>query len=440
MADIEAICSGARHAALVLAPMSLKERNDALEAMAFAIEAKSAKILEANAADLKAAEAALASGEMSQSVFKRLALNEAKIGEMARGIRAVAALSDPLGSISYATLLDDGLRLVRVGCPLGVIAAIFESRPDALVQIASLCVKSGNVAILKGGREAIHSNRKLTEVLRQAISKAGNIPADAIQQVEAREDIAALLSRDDSIDLIIPRGSNEFVAHIKEHSRIPVLGHADGICHIYVDKAADIEMAINLAVDSKTQYVAVCNAIETMLVHRDVALDFLPRVAEALMARGVEVRGCELTRKILPEAVVAKELDWKSEYLDLILSIRVVAGPEDAIAHINNYGSHPTEAIVTKDEGIARLFLDRVDAASVMWNASTRFADGYRFGLGAEVGIATDKIHARGPVGLEGLTIYKYQLIGDGHVVSDYSGENAKPFLHRPLPLGDEAQ
>lgn len=440
MADIDAICSAARHAALALAPMSLKERNDALEAMAFALETESAEIIEANTADLKTAEAAIASGEMSQPVFKRLVLSEAKIGEMARGIRAVAVLSDPLGRISYATLLDEGLRLVRMACPLGVIAAIFESRPDALVQIASLCVKSGNVAILKGGREALHSNRKLTEVLRRAISKTGNVPADAIQQVEAREDIAALLSRDDSIDLIIPRGSNEFVAHIKAHSRIPVLGHADGICHLYVDKTADIEMAVNIAVDSKTQYVAVCNAIETMLVHRDVAADFLPRAAEALRARGVEIRGCELTQEILSDAVPATEADWKSEYLDLILSVRVVEGLEEAIGHINHYGSQHTEAIVTADEGAARLFLDRVDAASVMWNASTRFADGYRFGLGAEVGIATDKIHARGPVGLEGLTIYKYQLIGEGQVVSDYSGENAKPFLHRPLPLSDDAK
>jgi len=419
--------------------MSLKVRNDALEAMAFALEAESAEIIEANAADLKVAEAAVASGEMSQSVFKRLELSEEKIGEMARGIRVVAVLSDPLGRISNATLLDEGLRLVRVACPLGVIAAIFESRPDALVQIASLCVKSGNVAILKGGREAFHSNRKLTEILRRANSKTGIVPADVIQQVEEREDIAALLSRDDSIDLIIPRGSNEFVAHIKTHSRIPVLGHADGICHLYVDKSANIEMAVNIAVDSKTQYVAVCNAIETMLVHRDVAADFLPRAAEALRARGVEIRGCELTREILPDAGTATEVDWESEYLDLILSVRVVEDLDDAIGHIDHYGSRHTEAIVSADEGTARLFLDRVDAASVMWNASTRFADGYRFGLGAEVGISTDKIHARGPVGLEGLTIYKYQLTGEGHVVSDYSGTNAKPFLHSPLPLADDA-
>ena len=439
MANVDAICLAARRAALAMAPMSLKVRNDALEAMAFALEAESAEIIEANAADLKVAEAAVASGEMSQSVFKRLELSEEKIGEMARGIRVVAVLSDPLGRISNATLLDEGLRLVRVACPLGVIAAIFESRPDALVQIASLCVKSGNVAILKGGREAFHSNRKLTEILRRANSKTGIVPADVIQQVEEREDIAALLSRDDSIDLIIPRGSNEFVAHIKTHSRIPVLGHADGICHLYVDKSVNIEMAVNIAVDSKTQYVAVCNAIETMLVHRDVAADFLPRAAEALRARGVEIRGCELTREILPDAGTATEVDWESEYLDLILSVRVVEDLDDAIGHIDHYGSRHTEAIVSADAGTARLFLDRVDAASVMWNASTRFADGYRFGLGAEVGISTDKIHARGPVGLEGLTIYKYQLTGEGHVVSDYSGTNAKPFLHSPLPLADDA-
>ncbi len=431
MADIDAICAAAREAALALAPMPEETRNSALEAMAAALEAESEAITSANAADVAAAEKAVAAGEMGEPLLKRLTVTGAKVGEMARGVRAVAALPDPVGRTSFGMLMDEGLRLTRVACPLGVVAAIFESRPDALVQIASLCVKSGNAVILKGGREALQSNRALVDILRRAISD--HVPENAVQQVEAREDVAALLSRDESIDMIIPRGSNEFVAHIKEHSRIPVLGHADGICHLFVDRAADIEMAVNLTVDSKTQYVAVCNAIETLLVHREAAARFLPVAAKALRDKGVELRGCERTPKIIADVAVATEEDWTSEYLDKIIAIRVVDDLDEAIAHINKYGSRHTEAIVTSDEAAARAFLQRVDAATVMWNASTRFADGYRFGLGAEVGIATDKIHARGPVGLEGLVIYKYHLIGEGQMVSDYEGEGARPFLHRPI-------
>ena len=444
MADIDAICAAAREAALVLAPLPEGERNAALASMADAIEREASAILEANAADLAAAEKAVAAGEMSGPILKRLALSGEKVREIARGVRAVAALPDPVGAADFAMLLDEGLRLRRVACPLGVIAAIFESRPDALVQIAPLCVKSGNAVILKGGREALMSNRKLTEILRGAISESGPVPADAIQQVEAREDVTALLSRDGDIDLIVPRGSNEFVSYIKAHSRIPVLGHADGICHLYVDSSADVDMAVRLAVDSKTQYVAVCNAIETLLVHREAAAAFLPKAAAALREKGVELRGCDRTREILSDVArpaagipAATEEDWKTEYLDLILAVRVVDDLEEAIAHINRYGSRHTEAIAAADEAAARAFMDRVDAASVMWNASTRFADGYRFGLGAEVGIATDKIHARGPVGLEGLVIYKYRLIGDGHTVAEYEGPGARPFLHRPLPLDE---
>jgi glutamate-5-semialdehyde dehydrogenase len=438
MADIDAICAEAREAALALAPLPEGERNAALAAMADAIEREAGAILEANASDVAAAEKAVAAGEMSEPILKRLALSGEKIGEIARGVRAVAALPDPVGAADFAMLLDEGLRLRRVACPLGVIAAIFESRPDALVQIASLCVKSGNAVILKGGREAVMSNRKLTEVLRGAVSEKSRVPSDAVQQVEAREDAAALLSRDGDIDLIVPRGSNEFVSYIKEHSRIPVLGHADGICHLYVDGSADVDMAVALAVDSKTQYVAVCNAIETLLVHKGAAEAFLPKAAAALREKGVELRGCERTREILSDVAHATEEDWKTEYLDLILAVRVVDDLDEAIAHINRYGSRHTEAIAAGDEAAARAFMDRVDAASVMWNASTRFADGYRFGLGAEVGISTDKIHARGPVGLEGLVIYKYQVIGGGHTVADYDGPGARAFLHRPLPLDEK--
>lgn len=437
MSDIDAICLAARSAALALAPLTNEVRNRALAAMADAIEENSGAILEANAEDAAAAEPLVASGEMSEPLLRRLELSERKVAQMAEGVRAVAELPDPLGVARLATLLDEELTLRRVTCPLGVVAAVFESRPDALVQIASLCIKSGNAAILKGGREAAHTNRLMTGLLRDAASSTGEVPADSLQIVEAREDVQALLSRDDAVDLLIPRGSNEFVRYIKEHSNIPVLGHADGICHLYVDEAADTEMAVRLAFDAKTQYPAVCNAIETLLVHEKKAGEFLPRAAEALAEKDVAIRGCDATRAILASAGAATEEDWGTEYLDLILSVRVVESLAQAVDHINRYGSRHTDAIVTADEAAARTFLARVDAASVMWNASTRLADGFRYGFGAEVGIATDKIHARGPVGLEGLVTYKYQLEGNGHLVSDYEGADARSFLHRPIPLSE---
>lgn len=435
MANIDQICTDARGAALALAPLEDGARNDALLAMADAIERDAAKILEANAADVAAAEETVARGEMSGALLKRLVLDPPKVKGMAEGVRAVAALPDPVGRVTLASLLDNNLTLRRITCPLGVIAAVFEARPDALVQIAALCVKSGNAVILKGGREALHSNRALAALLSEAAASGGKIPAAAVQLVEAREEVDALLSRDDAIDLIIPRGGNDFVRHVKTHSRIPVLGHADGICHLYIDRSADLDMSVALAVDAKTQYPAVCNAIETLLVHEKVAERFLPKIAEALRAKGVELRGCGQTQKIIPDVKPAGEADWSTEYLDLILSVRVVESLDAAISHINRYGSRHTEAIVTTDDDAARAFLSRVDAASVMWNASTRFADGFRYGFGAEVGIATGKIHARGPVGLEGLVTYKYIVEGEGHRVADYDGEGARPFFHRPLPL-----
>ena len=437
MSDIDSICRAARSAALTLAPLSDEVRNRALAAAADVIDENVRRILEANAEDVAEAKPLVASGEMSEPLLKRLELTGGKIAQMADGVRAVAALPDPLGVARMATLLDEELTLRRITCPLGVIAAVFESRPDALVQIASLCLKSGNAAILKGGREAAHTNRLLSELLRGAASSAGEVPADALQLVEAREDVQALLSRDDAVDLLIPRGSNEFVRYIKEHSSIPVLGHADGVCHLYVDEAADTEMAVRLALDAKTQYPAVCNAIETLLVHEKKAGEYLPLVAEALEEKGVAIRGCAATQAILKSAGAANEEDWKTEYLDLIISVRVVESLAQAVDHVNRYGSRHTDAIVTSDEAAARTFLSRVDAASVMWNASTRLADGFRYGFGAEVGIATDKIHARGPVGLEGLVTYKYQIEGNGHLVSDYEGADARAFLHKPLPLNE---
>jgi glutamate-5-semialdehyde dehydrogenase len=336
-----------------------------------------------------------------------------------------------VGVILRGMELDKGLELYKVSCPIGVIGVIFESRPDALVQISALCLKSGNAALLKGGSEAAETNRVLAGIICEATEKAG-IPGGWLSLMETRTDVGEMLGLDDYIDLIVPRGSNEFVRHIMENTQIPVMGHADGICHIYVDKEADLNMAEKICVDSKCQYVAVCNAAETILVHKDVAKDFLPKIKIALDDKNVEIRGCNLTRGVI-EVKEAVEQDWKTEYLDLIVSVKVVDSLEDAISHINSYGSGHTDVIVTADKQRGIQFMDLVDSADVFLNCSSRFSDGFRFGLGAEVGISTEKIHARGPVGMEGLLIYKWRLFGDGHVVADYSGPEGKSFKHRPI-------
>jgi glutamate-5-semialdehyde dehydrogenase len=329
--------------------------------------------------------------------------------------------------------LDAGLELTQVTCPIGVIGAIFESRPDAVPQIASLCWKAGNAVLMKGGAEAQHSNHLLGQLIRAAIASVDERCVDAVQMLATREEVRALLTLDDDIDLFIPRGSNAFVRYIQEHTRVPVLGHAEGLCHVYVDRSADVAQAVAICYDAKVQYPAVCNAIETVLVHRQIAEAFFPLLAAAYRQAGVEMRGCAATRMFLPEIKAATDADWDTEYLDLIVSLRVVESLEEAIAHINRHGSGHTDTIVTQDPAAAAQFLDQVDAATVVHNASTRFADGFRFGKGAEVGISTNKTHARGPVGLEGLVIYKYRLVGNGHVVADYVGAQAKPFTHRPL-------
>ena len=352
----------------------------------------------------------------------------------------MAALPDPLHHVTLATALDDGLTLERVTCPIGVIGVVFESRPDALPQIASLCLKSGNAVVLKGGREAEHSNRILASVIRDAAADAG-IPADWLALLETREDVAALLQADDAVDLIVPRGSSALVRHIQANTRIPVLGHAAGICHVYVDEAADLEKALAVVVDSKVQYPAACNAAETLLVHRAVAGAFLRPLATALESRGVEIRCDRSTRDLLRGAVTseATAADWDTEHGDLVLAVRTVDSLDDAIRHINRHGSRHTETIVTEDRATFDRFFAAVDSAGVFLNASTRFADGFRYGFGAELGISTSKLHPRGPVGLEGLVTYKYRVMGDGHVVATYVGPNAKPFHHRSLPLGDPA-
>jgi glutamate-5-semialdehyde dehydrogenase len=340
-------------------------------------------------------------------------------------------LEDPVGQTISALELDQGLELFKVSCPIGVIGVIFESRPDALVQISSLCLKSGNGVLLKGGSEAARTNRILADLISDATAATG-VPEGWLGLMETRDDVADMLAMDGSIDLIIPRGSNAFVKHIMDNTHIPVLGHADGICHVYLDQQIDDDMAVRIAVDSKIQYVAVCNAAETLLIHQDVAERLLPLLKSALEAKQVEIRGCDQTRQVI-DVLAADEADWQTEYLDYIISIKVVPSMSAALHHINTYGSGHTDVIVTRDKARAIRFMNLVDCADVFWNCSSRFSDGFRFGLGAEVGISTNKIHARGPVGLEGLMIYQWRMIGQGQIVADYSGPDAKPFTHRKL-------
>ena len=418
---IRAIAEKAHVAAREMASLTERRKNAALTAIANALRKNAKRIEEANVADLAAAQG------LAAPLKKRLAFDSKKIIEAARGLLALRALPDPVGRVLSRRELDKGLVLEQVSCPIGVMGVIFESRPDALVQISALCLKSGNAALLKGGSEAARTNRVLADVIATASAKAG-MPEGWMALLETRADVAEMLKLDDLIDLVIPRGSNEFVRHIMDTSRIPVMGHADGLCHVYVDAKADLQMALDIAVDSKTQYVAVCNAAETLLVHQSIAKKFLPKLKE-VFGRKVELRGCERARAIIGCAP-ATEADWGTEYLDYILSVKVVDTLDDAIAHINRYGSRHTDAIVTSNAKAAERFMDQVDSADVFWNASTRFADGYRFGLGAEVGISTSKIHARGPVGLDGLLIYKWKLRGHGDIVAPYA-EGRKVFRHR---------
>ena len=417
----------AKKASILMAATTADAKNKALHAIAQALTANTDKITAANQADLDAA----AAENLAAPLLKRLKFQADKIQEAVDGISSLINLADPVGVTLSAMELDRGLELYKVSSPIGVIGIVFESRPDALVQISSLCLKSGNAVMMKGGSEAAQTNRILSEIIHNAGISAG-LPNGWLTLLEARSDVSDMLKLDKSIDLIIPRGSNEFVRYIMDNTTIPVLGHADGICHVYIDKTADVGMAVSVSVDSKCQYVAVCNAAETLLVHREIADKALPALKTVLEAKGVEIRGCAETRKII-EAKPATEEDWRTEYLDLIISVKIVASMDDAIDHINTFGSGHTDAIVTSDKSRGNRFMDLVDSADVFMNCSTRFADGFRFGLGAEVGISTSKIHARGPVGLEGLMIYKWRLVGEGHVVSDYSGPNGKTYTHKPL-------
>jgi len=410
-----------------MASLSSEVKDSALAAIAQALLANQDAIVAANEKDLALA----GQNKISDVLLKRLRFDKGKIASAAAAIESLIKLDDPVGKTLDATELDEGLELYKVSCPIGVLGIVFESRPDALVQISTLALKSGNAVLLKGGAEAANTNKVLAEIITKASIKAG-LPDGWMALLETRADVKAMLELDDYIDLIIPRGSNAFVKYIMDNTSIPVLGHADGICHVYVGAEADIDMALKIAYDSKCQYAAVCNAMETLLVDEKIAEEFLPRIKELYDKAGVQIRGDKRCREII-DCAAASEQDWHTEYNELIISIKVSAGLDDAIWHINRFGSHHTDAIVTEDEQAARRFMNLVDSAGVFWNCSTRFADGYRYGLGAEVGISTNKIHARGPVGLEGLVIYKWKLLGSGQVVADYSGDKSKPFTHKKM-------
>ncbi len=426
--EVEGIAKSAKSASIQLAVVKTNVKNKALAEIAEALKQNAAEIISANKKDLAAAE----KNNLPAPLLKRLKFDQNKISEVCDGIKTLIKLDDPVGKTLTAMELDKDLKLYKVTCPIGVIGVVFESRPDALVQISTLCLKSGNAVLLKGGSEAAGTNQILADIIARTSEKAG-LPKGWLNLLQTRQDVTEMLAQDDYIDLIIPRGSNEFVRYIMDNTNIPVLGHAEGICHIYVDGQADLDMAVKITVDSKCQYVATCNAVETLLVDSKIAKQFLPKVKMALEKRNVELRGCPKTVAII-DVKPATEEDWSTEYLDYILSIKVVNGLDEAIEHINRYSSAHTDAIVTNNREKAEKFLDLVDSANVLWNCSTRFSDGYRYGLGAEVGISTNKIHARGPVGLEGLVIYKWKLLGTGQIVADYTGPNAKKkFMHKRI-------
>jgi len=422
----------AKDASFTLATLDTDVKDRALKAMADALDANRKRILDANALDVGDAQKAYEKGELSYSMVKRLVVTDEKIDGMIAGIRDVISLKDPVGETMSTLELDDDLILYQIRCPIGVLGVIFESRPDVVPQIMSLCLKSGNAVVFKGGREASNSNAALFDILTEAAYSSG-IPKGSFVLMRSREDVNTILSMDGYIDLLIPRGSNSFVRYIQDNTRIPVLGHAAGICHVYMDEHADMKKGLEVMIDSKIQYPAVCNAVETYLINSKMASEVLGTLDSRLHDAGVEIRADTVAIGMMPHAIPAKDSDWDEEYNDLIVSVKVVDSVDEAIEFINRHGSHHTDCIITEDRDAKIRFIKGVDSADVFVNASTRFADGYRFGKGAEVGISTNKIHSRGPVGMEGLMIYKYVLIGDGQVVKDYVGKDARRFTHKVL-------
>ncbi|MGL4186639.1 MAG: glutamate-5-semialdehyde dehydrogenase [Thiotrichaceae bacterium] len=403
----------ARQASRILANTDTQQKNQALLYIAEALEANAATLKAENAKDLAAGR----DKGLDDAMLDRLTVSDKTIASMAEGVRQVASLADPIGTISDMNYRPSGIQIGKMRVPLGVVGIIYESRPNVTVDAAALCLKSGNATILRGGSEAIHSNRAVAECVKQGLAKAG-LPSAAVQVIETtdRAAVGELLRMQDYVDVIVPRGGKSLIERVSRESKIPVIKHLDGICHVYIDDQAEQTKAIKVAMNAKTHRYGVCNAMETLLVAEAIAPEILPPLADQLLAKGVELRGCEQTRALLPNINAASEADWSTEYLAPILSIKIVPDMAAAIEHINHYGSHHTDAIITENFTRARQFLREVDSSSVMVNASTRFADGFEYGFGAEIGISTDKIHARGPVGLEGLTSQKYIVLGDGHI------------------------
>ncbi len=414
--DFENIAKTAKAAALEIADISTDLKNKALLKIADNLEKNKTKIFEANKKDLHDAESLVTSGEISKSTFNRLKLDENKMRDMIQGIRDVAKLEDPVNKKLFVRELDEGLTLYKVSCPIGVLGIIFEARPDVIAQISSLAIKSANAVILKGGKESINTNKTVLGIINKTLDEIDGFPKNVLQQVFTRDDVAEMLKCDKYINLIIPRGGNKLVKFIKENTKIPVLGHADGICHIFVDETADLDMAIKVIVDAKTQYPSACNSVETLLIHEKFP------DTEKLLA----------SLQLAEIKLVDNPDTWAFEHGDTTLAFKKIKNLDEAIEHINTYGSGHTDSIITKNIENAEKFMNKVDSAGVYFNASTRFADGFRYGFGAEVGISTNKTHARGPVGLEGLTIYKYKLIGQGHIVKDYV-DGTKQFHHKDL-------
>ena len=414
--DFIEIAKSAKQASLEIAGVNVEVKNNALNTVANAFETHKQEIYDANKQDLEQAKSLVEEGKLAKSTFNRLKLDENKMRDMIQGVHDIAKLEDPVGKVLLKRELDKDLILTKVSCPIGVLGIIFEARPDVISQISALAIKSSNAVILKGGKESVNTNKKIMEIMNSALDKISGFPKNVVQQVFTHDDISQMLKCDEYINLIIPRGGNKLVKYIKENTNIPVLGHASGICHIFTDKSANIDEAIKIIVDAKTQYPSACNAVETLLIHKD-----FPQKDELLAALQLE----EIQLITNPDS-------WNTEYGDKILSVKVVNSLEEAIEHINKYGSGHTDCIITQDNQNAERFMNNVDSAGVYWNASTRFADGFRYGFGAEVGISTNKTHARGPVGLEGLTIYKYKLTGKGHIVDDYV-KGTKTFHHKDL-------
>lgn len=407
-----------------LANASLEDRNLTLLHIIENLISDADIIFKANQKDLAAAN----ENQIAESIIKRLKFDESKLQTVIDGIKDLISLPDPIGKIEINRQLSDTLKLCRISVPIGVIGVIFEARPDALIQISALCIKSGNMAILKGGSETTHTNKALYASIHRAV-KESVLPDSSIYLIEARSDVAELLAFDKYVDLLIPRGSNAFVQYIMNHTKIPVMGHADGICHTYIDRSADIAKSIHTVIDAKTQYTAACNATESLLIHKDIATEILPPLADALHSNKVKIHATKEVADIIPDDIesILEEENFSHEYLDLEIGIKLVENIEEAISHINAHGSHHTDAILTEDDKAAETFLRFVDSAGVYHNTSTRFADGFRYGFGAEVGISTSKLHARGPVGLEGLCTYKYKLSGQYDKVGEYAS-GAKKF------------